>query len=218
MIADLYFRIAKSYTHIPDLRIGWLEKLGHFHDKQQDFVEAGHCYIQVAALIWNFLLGTQADAYRELEHVISPVFAQLAPGTGGHIDWSAMEEVSSSPHFCEKGMIAALKKAIYFLKQAEFFEFANELYKVLTPLYERSDSYKDLSQAHQQLNQFFQTLWSQSETRLLGRYFRVGFFGSQFAELDGKEFVYREKHLTHLLDITERLKVRVRSPTLSHTC
>jgi hypothetical protein len=210
MIADLYYRIAQGYTHIPDLRISWLEKLTQFHDRNGHSVEAGMCCIQIAAIIWSYLQWSSPE-YRQDPGIsqISSILNMLTPGFVAHtLDWSLLQdEVASSPHFCEKAFITTLKKAILQLKQAEFFEFANELYKVLVPLYERSDSYRDLSQAHAQLQQFFQTLWSTSEQRYLGTYFRVGFFGAAWGEeLNGKEFVYREKQLTHLLDISERLK------------
>lgn len=41
--------------------------------------------------------------------------------------------------------------------------------------------------------------------RLLGRYYRVAFFGSIFGDLGGKEFIYKEKLLTHLFSLKERL-------------
>lgn len=205
LIADLYYRIAQGYTHIPDLRITWLEKLAIFQDKKEQFAEAGMCFVHIATLIWSYL-STFPD-YADLKPYVAGILNPIAPGVlQQNIDWSAQDEISSSPHFCEKGLIAALKKAIYFLKQAEYYEYANELYKILVPMWERSENFKELQQAHDQLRTFFTTLWTVNETRLFGKYFRVGFYGSLFGDLDGREFVYREKGLTHLLDITERLK------------
>lgn len=42
---------------------------------------------------------------------------------------------------------------------------------------------------------------------MLGKYYRVGFYGSKFEDLNGKEFVYKEPKATHLFDLKERLKV-----------
>lgn len=42
---------------------------------------------------------------------------------------------------------------------------------------------------------------------MLGRYFRVGFYGASFQDLDGKEFIYKEPKRTHLYAFTERMKV-----------
>lgn len=82
------------------------------------------------------------------------------------------------------------------MKQAEYYEFANDLYKVLIPVWERSENFKELQQAHGQLGSFFTTLWTVNETRMFGKYFRVGFYGTLFGDMDGHEFVYREKGLT----------------------
>jgi hypothetical protein len=42
--------------------------------------------------------------------------------------------------------------------------------------------------------------------RLFGHYFRVAFFGAQFDWRNGKTFIYREKNLTHLYELTTRLQ------------
>jgi hypothetical protein len=45
----------------------------------------------------------------------------------------------------------------------------------------------------------------QTQSRLLGSYYRVGFYGKPFQELDGKEYVYKEPKITRLGEIKERL-------------
>ena len=42
---------------------------------------------------------------------------------------------------------------------------------------------------------------------MFGTYFRVGFFGSRFGDLDGEEFVYKEPAITKLAEISHRLEV-----------
>ena len=47
----------------------------------------------------------------------------------------------------------------------------------------------------------------QSGRRMLGRYFRVAFFGAAFfSDEDGKEYVYKEPKVTGLQEICDRLK------------
>lgn len=53
----------------------------------------------------------------------------------------------------------------------------------------------------------FCSIQNENKSRMLGRYFRVGFYGSRFEELDGKEYIYKEPKRTHLYAVTERLKV-----------
>lgn len=43
--------------------------------------------------------------------------------------------------------------------------------------------------------------------RVFGTYFRVGFYGSRFGDLDEQEFVYKEPSITKLAEISHRLEV-----------
>ncbi|KAL6064625.1 Dedicator of cytokinesis protein 9 [Balamuthia mandrillaris] len=57
MMADLYYRISKSYANTPDLRVTWLINLANFHaDKaRKNWAEAGQCTLHIAALIAEYL-------------------------------------------------------------------------------------------------------------------------------------------------------------------
>lgn len=46
---------------------------------------------------------------------------------------------------------------------------------------------------------------------MLGTYFRVGFYGSRFGDLDGEEYIYKEPAITKLPEISHRLQVRWKS-------
>lgn len=48
----------------------------------------------------------------------------------------------------------------------------------------------------------------QNESRFLGSYYRVAFYGNPFEELNGQEFIYKEPKLTRLGEISDRLVVR----------
>ena len=50
----------------------------------------------------------------------------------------------------------------------------------------------------------------QEGKRMFGTYFRVGFYGAKFGDLDGQEFVYKEPSITKLPEIAHRLEVRHR--------
>lgn len=48
----------------------------------------------------------------------------------------------------------------------------------------------------------------QGHKRMFGTYFRVGFYGGKFGDLDEREFIYKEPGITHLPEISHRLEVR----------
>lgn len=50
--------------------------------------------------------------------------------------------------------------------------------------------------------------------RVFGTYFRVGFYGARFGDLDGQEFVYKEPSITKLAEISHRLEARAHGPRL----
>lgn len=45
---------------------------------------------------------------------------------------------------------------------------------------------------------------------MFGTYFRVGFYGARFGDLDEQEFVYKEPSITKLAEISHRLEARPR--------
>ena len=55
--------------------------------------------------------------------------------------------------------------------------------------------------------------WQEGK-RMFGTYFRVGFYGHKFGDLDGDEFVYKEPPITKLPEVAHRLEV---SPNILHT-
>lgn len=58
-------------------------------------------------------------------------------------------------------------------------------------------------------------LCSQDGKRMFGTYFRVGFYGSKFGDLDEQEFVYKEPAITKLAEISHRLEVnRIQTPVV----
>ena len=42
---------------------------------------------------------------------------------------------------------------------------------------------------------------------MMGTYFRVGFYGSRFGDIDGEEFIYNEPAITKLPEISHRFQV-----------
>lgn len=58
------------------------------------------------------------------------------------------------------------------------------------------------------LNEAYTRLEQLQGKRIFGTYFRVGFYGCKFGDLNGAEFVYKEPTLTKLSEIFSRLQVR----------
>ena len=61
------------------------------------------------------------------------------------------------------------------------------------------------------LSDAFTRIEQQHGKRMFGTYFRVGFYGPKFGDLDGEEFIYKEPTLTKLPEISHRLEVYILS-------
>jgi hypothetical protein len=48
---------------------------------------------------------------------------------------------------------------------------------------------------------------SANQNRSVGKYFRIGYYGPEFAEYDGCEFIVKQPPFTHLFALAESLKV-----------
>ena len=59
------------------------------------------------------------------------------------------------------------------------------------------------------LSDAFTRIEQQHGKRMFGTYFRVGFYGPKFGDLDGEEFIYKEPTLTKLPEISHRLEVHI---------
>jgi len=189
--------------------VAWLESLAEVHVNQKNWAEAAQCLTHIAALVSEYLnlfeptsgLPQGCGAFQQVSrNVIEEASLQ---------DLSPDEEGICETHtFTEPGLLKIMDLAIQYLKQAELYETANELYKLIIPIHEKNRNYDKLAKSHGDLKEIFAKIISsiQNQSRLLGSYYRIGFYGSVFEEMDGKEYIYKEPKITRLGEIQDRLK------------
>jgi len=109
--------------------------------------------------------------------------------------------------FKEKGLIKLLDEAIEHFNKATLHETANEVHKVLLMLHESQRNYAALAERHLSLHKSFLNIeiCNSAHNRVFGSFYRVGFFGKGFGEMDGKEYIYKEPKITRLGEIKDRL-------------
>jgi hypothetical protein len=108
--------------------------------------------------------------------------------------------------FSYADLVKRVNQAINSFKKAELYEFCIELYKFIIPFLERNRENLELSNAYSECSKLYTVIHNADESRMLGTYFRIGFYGHRFEELNGKEFIYKEPKSTHLFELSERLK------------
>uniref|UniRef100_A0A6B0VH54 Putative ph domain-containing protein n=1 Tax=Ixodes ricinus TaxID=34613 RepID=A0A6B0VH54_IXORI len=209
MLLDLMYRIAKGYQNSPDLRLTWLANMAQKHTERGNHAEAAHCLIHSAALVAEYLhmledrpcLPVGCISFEKVSHNVLEESAVsddvLSPDEEG---------VCTGKYFTENGLVGLLEQAANSFCLAGMYEATNEVYKILIPISESHRDYKKLANIHSKLHEAFTKVVQQAGKRVFGTYFRVGFYGPRFGDLDGEEFIYKEPTLTKLPEISHRLE------------
>ncbi|XP_017954547.1 dedicator of cytokinesis protein 6 isoform X2 [Drosophila navojoa] len=209
MLLDLMNRIAKGYQNNPDLRLTWLENMAKKHRERANHTEAAMCYIHGAALVSEYLSMLESQTHLPIGAVS---FQRISPNTFME---SAVSDDVLSPgedgiclgnHFTETGLKALLEEASNLFQVAGMYEAMNEVYKILLPICEANREFHKLGKIHGKLQEAFNRIAQLHGKRVFGTYFRVGFYGAKFGDLDQQEFIYKEPTLTKLPEIFSRLQ------------
>ncbi|KAM6963294.1 dedicator of cytokinesis protein 7 isoform 9-T9 [Aplochiton taeniatus] len=211
MLIDLMFRIAKGYQTSPDLRLTWLQNMAGKHSERTNHAEAAQCLVHSAALVAEYLSMLEDRKYLPVgcvtfQNISSNVLEESAVSD----DTVSPDEegICSGKYFTEVGLVGLLEQAAASFSMAGMYEAVNEVYKVLIPIHEANRDAKKLATIHGKLQEAFGKIVHQSTgwERMFGTYFRVGFYGSKFGDLDEQEFVYKEPAITKLAEISHRLE------------
>ncbi|KXJ26177.1 Dedicator of cytokinesis protein 9 [Exaiptasia diaphana] len=203
VLMDLQFSLAKSYSSTPELREAWLENMANTHEIHKNFSETAHCYIHAAALVAEYL--KRQGVYPDGCAAFNKISPNLVP------DESMMktdESMAIEQRFTLKHLVELLEKSALFLERAERYEVMGEVYKLAIPIYEQERDFGGLASAYDNLSKAYRKVVDvmASGKRMLGKYFRVAFFGKVFGDDDGKEYIYKEPKITSLPEISHRLQ------------
>ncbi|OXB80791.1 UNVERIFIED_CONTAM: hypothetical protein H355_010557 [Colinus virginianus] len=187
MLMDLMYRIAKGYQTSPDLRLTWLQNMAEKHTKRKCYTEAAMCLVHAAALVAEYLSMLEDRSYLPVGSV---TFQNISSNV---LEESAVSDDVLSPD--EDGICSG-----------RLYETVNEVYKIVIPILEAHRDFRKLTLTHSKLQKAFDSIINKGQKRMFGTYFRVGFYGSKFGDLDEQEFVYKEPAITKLPEISHRLE------------
>ncbi|XP_064626372.1 dedicator of cytokinesis protein 7-like isoform X5 [Lineus longissimus] len=209
MLIDLMYRIAKGYQNSPDLRLTWLQNMAGKHSERSNHAEAAQCLIHAAGLVGEYLNMLEDKPHLPVgcvsfQNISSNVLEESA--VSDDVVSPDGEGICTGKYFTESGMIGLLEQAASSFNMAGMYESLNEVYKVLLPIHEANRDYKRLAIIHGKLQEAFNNVIRQEGKRMFGTYFRVGFYGEKFGDLDAQEFIYKEPSITKLPEISHRLE------------
>uniref|UniRef100_A0A8C2ZUK8 Dedicator of cytokinesis 8 n=1 Tax=Cyclopterus lumpus TaxID=8103 RepID=A0A8C2ZUK8_CYCLU len=191
MLMDLMYRIAKGYQTSPDLRLTWLQNMAEKHNNRKCYTESAMCLVHAAALVAEYLSMLEDHKYLPVGSVtFQNISTNVLEESAVSDDILSPDEdgVCSGRYFTESGLVGLLEQAAELFSNGCLFEAVNEVYKIILPI----------------LELLFFSL--QGHKRMFGTYFRVGFYGAKFGDLDEWEFIYKEPGITHLPEISHRLE------------
>uniref|UniRef100_A0A8C5LM28 Dedicator of cytokinesis 8 n=1 Tax=Leptobrachium leishanense TaxID=445787 RepID=A0A8C5LM28_9ANUR len=209
MLMDLMYRIAKGYQTSPDLRLTWLQNMAEKHVKRKCYTEAAMCLVHAAALVAEYLSLLEDCSYLPVGSVsFQNISSNIIEESAVSDDILTPDEdgVCSGRYFSETGLIGLLEQAAELFSQAGFYETINEVYKIVIPVLEAHRDYRKLRSTHEKLQKAFSNILTKGHKRMFGTYFRVGFYGAKFGDLDEQEYIYKEPTITKLPEISHRLE------------
>ncbi|NWI11369.1 DOCK8 protein, partial [Crypturellus soui] len=209
MLMDLMYRIAKGYQTSPDLRLTWLQNMAEKHTKRKSYTEAAMCLVHAAALVAEYLSMLEDHSYLPVGSVtFQNISSNVLEESAVSDDVLSPDEdgICSGRYFSESGLVGLLEQAAELFSTGGLYETVNEVYKIVIPILEAHRDFRKLTLTHSKLQKAFDSIISKGQKRMFGTYFRVGFYGSKFGDLDEQEFVYKEPAITKLPEISHRLE------------
>ncbi|XP_077570409.1 dedicator of cytokinesis protein 8-like [Stigmatopora nigra] len=209
MLMDLMYRIAKGYQTSPDLRLTWLQNMAEKHSKRKCYTESAMCLVHAAALVAEYLSMLEDHKYLPIGSVtFQSISSNVLEESAVSDDILSPDEdgVCSGRYFTENGLVGLLEQAAELFSNGGLYEAVNEVYKVIIPILEAHREFKKLAFTHDKLQRAFDNIIQKGHKRMFGTYFRVGFYGNKFGDLDEREFIYKEPAITHLPEISHRLE------------
>ena len=215
-LADLYFGIVLGYMTAPELRVAWLSGLAKVHEKYENWAEAAICKCWIASTVAEALAEEDPSFLYDFRVMsrISPAYERIPSASRSDILGGL---ANSSEAFMESSIVSLVSVAVKYFAKAQLYELVNQAYKLLIPRLEVRGMWRLLGEVHSHLVETMGDIQRVNEnrgTRVLGSYYRVGFYGPMFESLRGEgddgsslgiEYVYKEPPFTHLYTLTENL-------------
>jgi hypothetical protein len=213
--ADCLLERARFLQVSPDAVVDELDRLVQYHTRNGCASEAVLALTLVLATIAEFgVITKQMPDGFERDHpalaflsICERVDAAICPEL-------LLQDMPVVPTFCDSGYFVGagwylvLRDLLEACTAANLFEYAIEVIGIVAGIFEKGTNYAHLAALYQTQIANYQkvTTMTSDIQRLLGKYYRIAFFGAIFGEDDGKMFVYRELKLSGLFDVTGRLE------------
>lgn len=209
---DYLYERAKLLQHSPDAQFIALQELAEFHHTKEYFAEELQVRVLMLALLAeNLTLTKKVKCVWKTDHPCTefaaicrdyPDIMSLYKGDLSIVGYC------DSPFFSIASFIEVATKIITVAIEKGYHEVAIAVSEFAVPLLEAHGLFYAASSIIKKTEAASNTLGTikPGVDRLLGRYYRVRFFGAAFGEDDGAEYIFREKLLTNVYNLNNRLR------------
>lgn len=182
---ELQHSLANSYASTPELRHTWLVTMARNHEQNGNISEAACCNLHIAALMAEYLKLKGSITWG------ATAFAKISRNIPRDEKGLKLDSGAQDSQYTEHMLLEQLKECADYLDRAERYECLGELYRLIIPMYEQRRDYVSLTQTYEHLAQAYSkvTEVNRSGKRMLGRYYRVVFFGQVSSVKNGKRIV-----------------------------
>ncbi|OHT04172.1 hypothetical protein TRFO_28401 [Tritrichomonas foetus] len=198
----------------PDVVVEILTKLIDLNEKEGYEAEAFQTKLLIAAIVLEALT---------LQKRIKPIFNTIHAAKAfsricSMVDFAEIKDdncpsiagMYDSPKFNLKSVFALLVQmntSVATQMKDRLYESAFNLIDILWPLFEHYHAFfytKRFFQLQNTTQKFLAKIPAETD-RLFGKFFRIAYYGSIFGENNKQTFIFHEKLLTHLFDLSSRL-------------
>jgi hypothetical protein len=229
MLVDELYRIANSYSTNPDISYTWLVNIRQEQEELGKYSESAMASIHALKIKLKSYSDMTTHNFKDYNKVFQTALNNVTENAqrDGSIDWAKAKtpvitsdttksatppESNLSKH--EPQVYSEIVKLIHedkygcipLLIQAERYETVINMYECLIPIFQANSDFDSLQFAFKLQLFACQKREKRLAKRIFGTYFRVRFFGSDFP--DFPEFIYKEKDVTPLSEITGVLKLQ----------
>lgn len=203
-LLELQLSLANSYASTPELRHTWLVTMARNHEQNGNISEAACCHLHIAALMAEYLKLKGS----ELINWGAESFVTISRNVPRDEKGLKLDSGTQDSQYTTQLLLDQLRECADFLDRSERLECLADLYRLIIKILEHRRDYPALIQCYDHLSQSYNRVieFHRNGRRLLGRFYRVVFYGQIFFEEEhGVEYIYKEPKVTSLSEIAERL-------------
>ncbi|EAY10227.1 Dedicator of cytokinesis family protein [Trichomonas vaginalis G3] len=204
---DILYTRALIVRYSPDAQYLALKELAEHHHKYDYFAEE----IQVKSMMLC-VLAENLSLKSKIKNVFGSSNFKSICQNYNDIKCNYKEDLKingfcDSPFFCISSIVNLATEIITVANDKTYYEVAIAVSEYVVPILESDIFFGAASNLIKLAQTASQKLAAckPGELRLFGRYYRVRFFGAKLGKQDGQTYIYREKLLTNVYNLANRL-------------